>query len=865
MSEYQPQPTPANTVVCGHARFVLLTERLLRLEWSATGEFEDRATLAVVHRALPPVRFTKKETAKGLSLHTGSFSLSYTDNGKPFSPANLQVSFKVKGQTVVWKPGLRDPQNLGATLRTLDGIKGGKRQIMKEKTPGKWVSTGKWKPVDMGHGFISRSGWALVDDSANVILTADPEWVEPRPTGERRDWYLFLHGHDYKAAVADAARVFGRQPMPPRFAFGYWWSRYWAYSDREIEQLTMQFDRHAVPLDVMVIDMDWHLEGWTGYTWDRRYFPDPVEFLNWLKARDLKITLNLHPAQGVGKQEEQFGDMARAMELNPKKADHVPFDITDPKFVDAYFRILHHPQEKAGVDFWWMDWQQGQSTKVPGLDPLPWINHLHWRDMELNSSRGKLRPLIFSRFGGVGAGRYCVGFSGDTHSVWETLQFQPYFTATAANVLYGYWSHDIGGHMPGEIEPELYTRWIQFGVHSPVLRTHTSKNPKAERRVWEYPEPYSAIMMDALRERYELVPYIYTESRRAYESALSLCLPLYYDYPEEAAAYTAKGQYLFGSQMLVAPVVTRVSAADEMAEVKVWLPPGRWFDTARGCFEKGGQVIRRRYLVSECPVFVRPGALVPGQRAPSRLRPGSYAELVVTAYPGGDGEYRLYEDDGVSRDYQQDRCAWIPLKQKRTPSGRTITIGAAEGRFDGFLARRPVDVRLPGSVPPKRVRVGKEELPWSLRPADGCWSYDGDNATVIIRLASVDLTQDTLVTVTEAAGTASLADGLKGLMARLARISYYNTISMAGLILHPQERLGVDAAQTGNRITRRPEEFKAEVTALRRKMAALPGMLTALARGIDPWGDGKPSPERAARCRKAIAILKSTRQEKKRD
>ena len=138
-----------------------------------------------------------------------------------------------------------------------------------------------------------------------------------------------------------------------------------------------------------------------------------------------------------------------ALGVNANKVKRIPFDITDPRYMEHYFTLLHHPQEEAGVDFWWMDWQQGKTTAMPGLDTLPWINHLHWRDMERNPRRGGKRPLIFSRFGGYGAGRYCIGFSGDTYSVWESLHFQPYFTATAANVLYGYWSHDIGGHHAG--------------------------------------------------------------------------------------------------------------------------------------------------------------------------------------------------------------------------------------------------------------------------------------------------------------------------------------------------------------------------------------------------------------------------------
>ncbi len=856
MTSYRPQPTPENVISFGHARFVLLTDRMLRLEWSADCAFEDRATLAAIHRAQPPVRHSLRIRGKHLAMATQRFTLQYHDDGQPFSADNLQVIFRVNGERSVWKPGMQDTQNLGATIRTLDGIKGGKHRVFKNGQP-----TDKWAPVDLGQGFISRSGWALIDDSANVTMDGDPEWVEPRPVGEYRDWYLLVHGHDYPAALADAADVFGRQPLPPRFAFGYWWSRYWAYTDRELEELVRQFDSHDVPLDVMVIDMDWHLEGWTGYTWDRRYFPQPNEFLCWLKSRDLKITLNLQPADGVGKHEEQFYAMAQALGLNPRKIDRVPFDITDPHYLQAYFDILHHPLEEAGVDFWWMDWQQGQTTAMHGLDTLPWINHLHWRDMVRNLQRKGKRPLIFSRFGGYGAGRYCVGFSGDTYSVWDSLQFQPYFTATAGNVLYGYWSHDIGGHQPGAIEPELYTRWIQFGIYSPILRTHTTKNPTAERRAWAYPDPYGEVMMAAIRRRYEMVPYLYTEARRCYDTAVSLCRPMYYAYPEAQEAYAARDQYLFGEELLVAPVLTPVDPADDMATVSIWLPEGRWFDTARGCFEEGGQMVRRRYLISEVPVFVRPGAIVPGQRPSHRLREGAYRDLVVTAYPGGNGAYRLYEDDGVSRDYQGRGFSWIPCAQRETATRREITVGKAEGTYRGFKSKRSLEVRLPGAPPPKAVRVGNVKLQWAYRLEDAGWTYDGQTATVIIRLPQIDLTQGVTITVEkDATAPAELAHGLAGLLARLEVVSYYNTLATSWLILHPQERQGIDAAQTGNRISHDPGSFTAEVVRLHKLLAALPKMLKALGNATNAWAP-EPDPQRQAYCAKAITILKHLRQE----
>jgi len=857
MSHPCSSPTPENTVVCGRARFVLLTERLVRLEWAEDGRFEDRASLAVVKRTLPRVRHTRKASGNTLRLATAGFRLDYRDNGKPFSAANLKVSFLLNRRWVTWTPGLKDRQNLGATIRTLDGVKGGTRPERKEVSPGQWQPTGRLIPVDLGQGFVSRSGWALVDDSKRILFD-EQGWVTPRPDGQRVDWYLFLHGHDYKAALADAAQVFGRQPLPPRFAFGYWWSRYWAYSDKEIETMVGQFDAQNIPLDVMVIDMDWHKEGWTGYSWDRRYFPDPDEFLAWLKARDLKITLNLHPADGVAKFEDAFPAMTKALGLDPRQTDRVPMNVIDPKFMDAYFRCLHHPLEKQGVDFWWMDWQQGGSSALPGLDPLPWINHLHWRDMETNPARRGKRPLIFSRFGGLGAGRYCVGFSGDTHSVWESLAFQPYFTATAANVLYGYWSHDIGGHLPGEIEPELYTRWIQFGIHSPVVRTHTTKNAKAERRVWAYPEPYSTVMADALRQRYEMIPYIYTEARAAFDTGLSLCRPLYYEWPEREEAYQAKDQYLFGREMLVAPVLKPVNPETEHAVVDVWLPAGQWFDTARGCFEKGGRRIRRGYLVSETPVFVRAGAILPGQGQTTRITPGSYRDLVVTAYPGGNGDYRVYEDDGVSLGYQAGEHAWIPLAQRARRGTRVVTVGPVEGRYAGFECTRSLEVRLPAAVPPTAVSVGGQRLAWAYRLGREGWSYDGDTATVIIRIAEIDLQHRTVVTVRQdTAVPAALALGLKGLLARLARVSYYNRLATTCLIIDREERLGVDLERTGNRISRCPATLLQERSRLNRLLPALDAMLRRLGPGVNGW-EPRVNPNRVAVCRKARAILKAT-------
>ena len=187
--------------------------------------------------------------------------------------------------------------------------------------------------------------------------------------------------------------------------------------------------------------------------------------------------------------------------------------------MENYFDIVHHPYEEDGIDFWWIDFQQGNtyywkySNDYSGerdprekLDPLWMLNHLHILDI----SRNGKRPMIFSRFCGYGSQRYPVGFSGDTHMTWESLAFLPYFTATASNVGYGWWSHDIGGHMQGYRDDELVARWIQWGVFSPINRLHSCDYEFVHKEPWFFDSQISEVLKKSLRLRHKLFPYIYT-------------------------------------------------------------------------------------------------------------------------------------------------------------------------------------------------------------------------------------------------------------------------------------------------------------------------------------------------------------------
>lgn len=847
---YHSAADPRAIVTLGEARFTVLTPQLIRMEWAHDGRFEDRASFVFLNRRLPVPSFTssvgKGKAQQVLTIKTSMLQITYSsprNSDGRFTANNLSIDFELNGKRVRWHPGDPDTANLLGTTRTLDGSHG-------DKTI---------EPIEPG--LISRDGWSVVDDSTRPLFdSADFSftegekspwpWVMQRSGGERQDWYFFGYGHDYKQAMADYVRVAGRIPLPPRFAFGSWWARYWAYRDEELDDLVRQFHEDHVPLDVLVVDMDWHPTfrenwwkpqldqsghelGWSGYSWNKLLFPYPEQFLKRIHDEGLKVTLNLHPASGVQPWEDRYPEMAQAMGMDSAQKQYVPFDITNKQFATNYMTILHHPLEKQGIDFWWLDWQQEGNTKTAGVNPTWWLNYVHFTDQE---REGK-RPLLFHRWGGLGNHRYQIGFSGDTKSDWDSLAFQPWFTATAANVGYDYWSHDIGGNWPGTIEPELYTRWVQFGAFSPILRTHTAKNTDAERRLWAFPDPYSDIMRNTFHLRYALLPYIYSEARRTYDTGVGFMRPLYYDWPESDGAYTAKSEYLFGDNMIVAPVTMPVDTATGLANKPIWLPPGEWIEWETGRHFTGPIKLQRNFSLAQIPIYVRAGAIVtmaPPMRNTSE-RP--LDPLVLTIFPLRDAQnssYTLYEDAGDSRAYQRGEAAWTLLRASEHGGDLSVEISPATGSYPGMPTNRGYEVCLPGDWPPESVTLNGQPLATALHESKPGWRYEGDILTTIIAVPPQPV--NTSVTLRVHRSPDLLArrvelDGFAGAMTRL-RESYAALNQTYPLSWSPDEL--IDALQTGNRLTYQPQMAGAELSHYRGALTRAIAAVRRRANGFSP-------------------------------
>lgn len=850
---YNPVADPRAEVRFRHARFTVLTSRLIRMEWAANDSFEDHASFVFLNRNLPVPPFTHfvRSTSSGqiLTIQTKNLTVTYAvanDESGQFNAKDLQIDLTVQGKRIVWHPGTSNTGNLRGTARTLDDARGA---------------------IPVGQGLISRDGWALIDDSTRPLFdSADFSfrqgessvwpWAIERTAGAQQDWYFFGYGHHYKQALGDYIQVAGRIPMPPYFAFGTWWSRYWAYSDQELKDLVNGFQENDTPLDVLVVDMDWHPIfrqpwgtvrkkdasghglGWTGYSWNYLLFPDPEQFLQHMHRQGLKVTLNVHPASGIQPWETRYPQMARAMGIDPATRQYVPFDITSKKFAANYMDIMHHPLERQGIDFWWLDWQQESTTKLPGVNPTWWLNYVFFTDQ---AREGK-RPLIFHRWGGLGNHRYQIGFSGDTISAWSSLSFQPWFTATAANVGYAYWSHDIGGHMPGAVTPELYARWVQFGVFSPILRTHTTKNPEAERRIWAYPEPYANIMRAAFHLRYRMIPYIYTEARRTYDTGVAFVRPLYYDWPNDNNAYTARNEYMFGGEMICAPVTTPVDKDSQLAAETIWLPKGEWIESPTGKSFTGPLRATRQFSMNQIPVYVRDGAIVP--MAPPMLHTGQKPvdPLILTIYPqrqGSSSRYTLYQDAGNTRAYQGGQAAWTKIKATQDAESLLVQVEPERGSYPGMPTTRAYQLRLPDDWPPDSVTLNGMPISYNPRSNHAGWRFAGNTLTTVITLPSIPTTSGFAVRVHRTEYRVAHREELDGFAGKMERLrEAYDTLNQTFPLGWSPDSL-IDAMQTGDRLSYSPKSIDREVEQLQTIMPKAVEDVELMKTSISPEAQAK--------------------------
>lgn len=641
-------------------RFTVLTDSLIRIEYSQSGNFTDDNTQVVQNRNFPSVNFDVIKNIDELQIITDKLHLYYKYGEFSGSTFFIEMKSALSDFKNRWAFG-EVVETLKGTTKTLDGIDGA---------------------VELGDGIISRGGYAILDDSLSWIEKEDGSF-SARNAGDI-DIYFFGYRHDYLRALQDYYRLAGPTPLIPRFALGNWWSRFWPYTEETYIELMENFMRKGIPVAVSVIDMDWHIRdiperfgsGWTGYSWNNDYFPEPSRFLERLHQMGLKVSLNVHPADGVRAFEDAYPKISSRLKLNVLLEEPALFDFNNSEFRDGYFEDVHHPLEKQGVDFWWVDWQQGEHSKTQGLDPLWALNYYHFKDHQYRQKD----EIILSRYAGPGSHRYPVGFSGDSVISWDSLAFQPYFTATASNIGYSWWSHDIGGHMQGYHNEELTLRWLQFGIFSPINRLHSSASPFNSKDPSCYSPEIEQAMVEALRLRHAFIPYLYTMNVRNHQEGIPLMLPMYYYDSESEDAYSVMNEYLFGSELIVAPITEHTDLQLKMAPCDIWLPEGNWYDFFSGMIYSGNtrmKIFRRKENI---PVFAREGAIIPLDEEPMVTKgAGLPKTLHWKIFLGKNNQFCMVEDNDnlraittVSIDMKEQMLyLHIADQENIQPEGRT--------------------------------------------------------------------------------------------------------------------------------------------------------------------------------------------------
>jgi Glycosyl hydrolases family 31/Domain of unknown function (DUF5110)/NPCBM-associated, NEW3 domain of alpha-galactosidase/Carbohydrate binding module (family 6)/IPT/TIG domain len=653
-------------------------------------------------------------------------------------------------------PTAPDLHYLGGYTRGFDTATYGPRYACPAGTPTAAQCTAA--EPQMHPGILDRAGYRLLDDSQSAVWTQDG-WVTPRPAGgDVQDGYLFAYGHDYAQALEDLNRLTGPSPLLPESTFGVWFSRYFAYSASDYENsLIPAFRANRVPLDTLSVDTDWKSpNAWDGWEWNSTLFPDPQGFLDYAKQQGIQVTLNVHASIADNDPKLAATQALAGTSLADDNACFTPsgtckvWDWSSVPQAQSYF-ALHQPFEAAGVSFWWLDWCCDASTaSMPGVTPDNWINHLYAQELANRGQRGFVLSRIGSSYqnpdevypAGPWAGHTStLAFTGDTWGTWNTLAFQAHLSADEASIDEPYVSDDIGsfiGPPPGNPsdDPDMYVRWVQLGAFQPILRLHSSHG---NRLPWDYPQPANAIGASFLRLREALVPYTYTLAADAARTGQPITRPLYLDYPGQAAAYANPGEYLYGPDVLVAPITSPGAVSSR----SVWFPPGQWTDWFTGATFTGPSEQTLNVPLDRMPVFVKAGGIVPEQAPMSHVGARPDAPTTLRVYPGAPGFFTLYQDAGTGAGYLQGQSSRTAIATWPSRGGRAVkvAIAPASGRYPGQPSTRSFSIHLERLTAPNAVRLDGRRL------APGDWRYDRSTHSVVVPVRDLALHRGVVVSV----------------------------------------------------------------------------------------------------------------------
>jgi alpha-glucosidase/alpha-D-xyloside xylohydrolase len=582
---------------------------------------------------------------------------------------------------------------------------------------------------------IGTAGWGLFihQPFGAFDLKGETGTVTPAKSDERMvplDCFVVV-SKDPAVLMREYARITGLPEMPPLWSFGYQQSHRTLAGPDEIMWVAKTMREKNLPCDALIyLGTDFCPSGWNThngeFTWNTANFPDPKKAIDDLHALHYKIVLHI-VIEGL-----HLTGTVKDPCTHPEPSGRTPDangDVTNAKYplersVGCYWPY-HKGVYDLGIDGWWPD--QGD-----GLDPPSRLNRIrmYWEGSQL--WRPDQRPYALHRNGYAGMARYgAFLWSGDVYSTWETLKTHVPVAINTALSGIPYWGTDIGGFVPTpEFLGELYVRWFQFGAFCPLFRAHgrtwhlrlpwgwdmgdlgpeetatysgAGRPPDSEL----HNEAVEPICRKYLELRYRLMPYLYSAVRECSTTGMPIVRALWLHYPDDPVAVARGDEYLWGRDLLVAPVVDKGATSR-----RLYLPHGTWFDFWTNEQVDGGRELDRAVDLSTMPLYVRAGAIVPMGPVKQFTSEVVAGPLTVTVYPGADGSFELFEDDGTSFDYR--RGGWMGLTFKWTDRTRALSIALTPGSRMRTPLVRDIDVRLAGHTSGQSVKFSGRPLTVTL-------------------------------------------------------------------------------------------------------------------------------------------------------
>lgn len=645
--------TPENVIKGKKYRFTVLTPRLIRMEYSEDGTFEDHLTTLVLNRKTAAVEYTKKEDKKYLEITTSYFRLTYEKN-KPFYSGKFDTMKYLKVELLntdkIWYYGHPEIRNYGSPNSSLDDNKG---------------------KLKLKKGLYSVDGFASIKDENDLIL--ENGTVKPREN-KNIDLYLFLYLKDFALCLKDYFLITGSPALIPRYALGNWWSKNEEYNDLSLKDLVDDFKNKEIPLSILLLDKKWHIDEYkdkiydSGFTWNKTLFSNPKKMIDYLHKSGIRLGLNINPVPGILPYESSYDVLAHTLE---KQEDILVFNVMNDAVIENYFNFLIHPLDKMGVDFYWID----ETTKKERENAI--LDYYHTEDMKKDYQK---RPMLLSRNVTSAPHRYPVLYSGKTIVSWDTLKMIPFHNALASNIGVSYWAHDIGGYYKGTEDNELYTRYVQLGVFSPILKFGADKGKYYKREPWKWSIKTYSIVKKYLQLRHRLIPYLYAEAYKYHQYGMPMVMPIYHKFPEMYDDVNYRNGYYFGTELFVSPIVTKKDYIMNRSIHKFFLPDGMWYDFVTGKKFPGGKNYISFFKEEDYPVFAKAGSIITLGKNQELNDTTPPKDMEIQIFPGRSNTYHLYEDDGVSELYQKDYYLLTEIDYNYMPNNYTVIVRPIEGK-----------------------------------------------------------------------------------------------------------------------------------------------------------------------------------------